>query len=393
MSKGSMYDSTIGELTGSNRAADAAQSAAQAQERAQSVGVQFATQGLSDARDVSQRMNRDIDSAIADASSPQELRALMGSLQQQESALDRQAELFRSIDPAIMEASQQALSILRGEDSAQSTGIAKRRAGERDKLVSRLREQLGPGAETSTAGIQALSKFDSETEELQQNSLGQLFGMAQAGAQGRGALNQSTANLANIGGAFGNRGGRLAQTQLQGAGMRANAGGLVQNAQNARINAQQGLAAASGSQFVGEQLRGQAQNQFVNDRIQAGEQMASQAMGSAGSACCFIFLEARYGNGTMDSVVRKFRDELMTPRNRRGYYKLSEVLVPLMRKYPSVKWLVRTFMTSPMVAAGNNLYGKNKWGWIFKPVAHFWIGLFDFLGQDHPFIRENGEVV
>lgn len=275
-----LYDSTIGEITGSNRVAEASMQAAKAQERAQSSAVAFAAEGLSDAREVSKAMNRNIDSAIADATSPQELNALMASLQQQATAVDRQAELFKSLDPAIMEASQQALSILRGDTSAQSSGIARRRAGDREKLVARLREQLGPGAETSTAGIQALSKFDSETEDLQQNSLGQLFGMAQAGAQGRSAMNQGTANLANIGGMFGARGNRLAQTQLQGAGMQMNAGNLVQNAQNTKINAQQGLAAASGSQFVGEQLRGQAQNQFVNDRIQAGEQMASQAVGS-----------------------------------------------------------------------------------------------------------------
>ena len=27
------------------------------------------------------------------------------------------------------------------------------------------------------------------------------------------------------------------------------------------------------------------------------------------------------------------------------------------------------------------------------PILMFWLGIFDYLGQDHPFIRENGEVV
>ena len=35
-------------------------------------------------------------------------------------------------------------------------------------------------------------------------------------------------------------------------------------------------------------------------------------------------LEARYGDGTMDEVVRRYRDEHMTDRNRRGYYKVAE---------------------------------------------------------------------
>ena len=109
--------------------------------------------------------------------------------------------------------------------------------------------------------------------------------------------------------------------------------------------------------------------------------------------CCFIFLEARYGNGTMDAVVRRFRDENMTERNRRGYYKVSEVLVPLMRKSKLIKTLVQVTMTSPLVAYGKYHYGINRWGVVFRPIKNFWLRVFDYLGQDHEFVRENGEVV
>jgi len=115
--------------------------------------------------------------------------------------------------------------------------------------------------------------------------------------------------------------------------------------------------------------------------------------GGGGGGCCFIFLEARYGNGTMDEVVRKFRDENMTDRNRRGYYKLTEVLVPLMRKSWVAKSLVRTLMTDPLVSYGKYYYKKGRIGRIFSPVKNFWLGVFDYLGQDHKYIRENGEVV
>lgn len=116
--------------------------------------------------------------------------------------------------------------------------------------------------------------------------------------------------------------------------------------------------------------------------------------GGGGGGCCFIFLEARYGNGTMDDVVRRFRDENMTTLNKRGYYKLSEVLVPLMRKYSVIKGLVRVTMTDPLVAYGKAYYNKgSKLGFIFKPVVKFWLGMFNYLGQDHEFIRENGETV
>lgn len=123
--------------------------------------------------------------------------------------------------------------------------------------------------------------------------------------------------------------------------------------------------------------------------------LANEAnQGGDGFNCCFIFLEARYGDGTMDYVVRRFRDENMTDVNRRGYYKLSEVLVPLMRKSKIVKGLVRLLMTDPLVAYGKAYYGTgSKLGFVFTPVKNFWLKTFLYLGGDHEFIRENGEVV
>lgn len=122
-------------------------------------------------------------------------------------------------------------------------------------------------------------------------------------------------------------------------------------------------------------------------------QATERSGGGGGGGCCFIFLEARYGDGSMDGVVRRFRDERMTDRNKRGYYKLSEVLVPMMRKSRAIKAMVRFFMTDPMVSYGKYYYGKNKIGVIFKPVTDFWLRTFDYLGQDHQFLRENGEVI
>ena len=115
--------------------------------------------------------------------------------------------------------------------------------------------------------------------------------------------------------------------------------------------------------------------------------------GGGGCGCCWVLLEARYGNGVMDEVVRKFRDEYMTPRNKRGYYKLAEVLVPLMRRYTLVQKMIEWTFAYPAVKYGEWHYGRNKWGWVFTPFKYFWLGLFDILGQDTEFIRENGEVV
>lgn len=115
--------------------------------------------------------------------------------------------------------------------------------------------------------------------------------------------------------------------------------------------------------------------------------------GGAGGSCCFIMLEARYGNGTMDRVVRRYRDEKITDRNKRGYYKLAEVFVPLMRKSKLFSFIVVKTFADPAVCYAKWYYGENKWGWIFKPLEKFWMSLFDTLGSDTKFIRENGETV
>jgi hypothetical protein len=115
--------------------------------------------------------------------------------------------------------------------------------------------------------------------------------------------------------------------------------------------------------------------------------------GGGGGGCCFIMLEARYGNGTMDSVVRRYRDEKMTDRNRRGYYRLAEVFVPLMRESRVFKFLVTKTFADPLVCYGKYYYGENRWGWIFRPVERFWMRVFDIVGGDTEFIRENGETV
>jgi len=109
--------------------------------------------------------------------------------------------------------------------------------------------------------------------------------------------------------------------------------------------------------------------------------------------CCFIMLEARYGNGTMDSVVRRYRDEYLTPKNSRGYYKLAEVLVPLMRSSKLFKWLITKTFADPLVSYGKYHYGLNKHGWIFKPVKNFWFNIFDILGSDTEFIQETGKII
>lgn len=142
-------------------------------------------------------------------------------------------------------------------------------------------------------------------------------------------------------------------------------------------------------------------NNLAKERDSARKNEGGRRSGGGGSksdngssgGCCFIMLEARYGDGTMDEVVRRYRDEYMTDRNRRGYYKVAEVLVPLMRKSSVIKWLVTKTFADPLVSYGKYYYGQNKHGVIYSPIKNLWMKLFDIVGGDTEFIRENGETV
>ena len=106
-----------------------------------------------------------------------------------------------------------------------------------------------------------------------------------------------------------------------------------------------------------------------------------------------MFYDWDYGDGTMDTVVRRYRDEKITERNKRGYYKLAEVFVPLMRESKLFKFMVAKTFADPLVSYGKWHYGQNKHGWLFKPVEKFWMKVFNVLGTDTQFIRENGQTV
>lgn len=246
----------IGEITGANRrAAQAAQQTAQARETQ-------ARENLAFQKESQER-------ALGLAESPQELAALGRSLEVQEKSLARQERLAANIDPAILEAGSQALQLLRGEEAGALKPIRDQRQRQRQQLLNSLREQLGPGAETSTAGIQALTRFDQETSSVlagqQQSSLQQLFGF---GATQDDRLARQAAGFRGIAGGFGNIAGRRV------GAITGTAGGIAA--------AGRGVAEAAGSQFVGQAVRAGQLQQFGSDVFQVGTFAAAGGFGGGG---------------------------------------------------------------------------------------------------------------
>jgi len=247
------------------------------------------------------------------------------------------------------------------------------------------------------------SKGDSPWLSMQNSRIGAQTAKSQddarAGAAGAGA--NAWSQLASMGGVRSGTAQNLAENSSNTGMLAAQDAGFQGNDLQMQAGIQDATMNAENQRFDVTNRMTDAKGRNDYDQAKYGTEMTAWAAKQQADAtrpkdskCCFIFLEARYGNGVMDSVVRRFRDEQLTPRNQRGYYKLSQVLVPLMRKSKFVKFVVQATMTSPLVAYGKAYYGEgSKLGFLFAPVKRFWLKAFDYLGQDHEFVRENGEVI
>lgn len=94
--------------------------------------------------------------------SPEEMRAYGISLQAGERQLASEQRLLEAVDPALMQASENVLKLLRGDSPKPRSldALQAQRGQQRQALVDRLIQQLGPGAETSSVGLKALRDFD-----------------------------------------------------------------------------------------------------------------------------------------------------------------------------------------------------------------------------------------
>lgn len=197
--------------------------------------------------------------------SPNELMAYERSLTQATNIVERDAKMLDAIDPTLMEASTQALNLIRGQDAAALAPIRKQRGAQREQLVAMLREQLGPGAETSTAGLNALRKFDMETDSLlsstQQSTLQMFLGAAQ---NQRAQMPGNIQTLQNVGAGFG---------QIKNRELNAGTATL-----NAITTSGQAITGQAGAPFVGQQVAAQGLSAAFNQVGQMGGSMLARGL-------------------------------------------------------------------------------------------------------------------
>lgn len=116
----------------------------------------------------------------------------------------------------------------------------------------------------------------------------------------------------------------------------------------------------------------------------AGVGSTSQTRGSSTSAgisniCCFIFMEAYYGQ--MPTVVRKCRDRYyrLYPTIANGYTAMAHWLVPLMRRFTVVRQFVWYTMIKPLTEHGEHVlqHGTRP----HKLTRKLWFTVWHILGR------------
>lgn len=210
-----------------------------------------------------------------DQYTPMQFAALDKSIASQEYNVKRQEKLVASIDPALIEAGKQTMQLLQGQAAPVLDNLKAQRQTQRQGIMDSLREQLGPGAESSSLGLKTLQQFDAETantlSQAQQQYLGQVSGLALNGANTLGAsLGQVNQGLASLGAQYGQIGLNRASIYQGGA---AGAAGAYQNIIN-----------TAGANTLGSLYQGQALSGIGSSIARMGGSLAANYGSPAGGA-------------------------------------------------------------------------------------------------------------
>lgn len=215
---------------------------------------------IAEAQLAQQREDRDLALKYAEPT-PQELEQLNRSIALNEGDISRKEKLLASSDPAIIEAGEQALKLLRGEE-AKTLGPLRNNIAKQEQLLrQKLQAQLGSGYENTTVGIQALQAFNEQSNNAisgaQESALGRLLGVAQD-TSSRYGMQSNIANASGLANLFGNISNRR---------VAAITGAPITNA---------------GAQFVGDLQSARASQDVVGRAINIGSIVAGAYTGSSG---------------------------------------------------------------------------------------------------------------
>lgn len=108
-----------------------------------------------------------------------------------------------------------------------------------------------------------------------------------------------------------------------------------------------------------------------------------QSGGGGWGICCFIFCAADPDDKLLQ-MVRRYKDShygKLSPIAQ-GYKRLAIWLVPLMRKYPLVKNIVKILMVNPMSLYAKAFYEEDLlMRNLLYPITRVWVSIYWILGK------------
>lgn len=268
-----------GAIIGGNKAADAATSAGQAQLAAAQAQIAYEQTALN--QQIAERQRITAQAVSTAQISPGEASSIgqilsdkSASLNASLASINQQQTLLNNMDPNTKLAGQNLYNLMSGQAASALAPYQAQIDRQRASLVSNLQSQLGPGYATSSAGIEALSRFDAQSS------------LSQAQVQ------QSYLNT--FGGIYGNLTGQQNQAQSTITGQTQNAFAAAsasdaqvlqanQNIQNRITNATLGAASASPINFQGPATAAGNVIPIAGNAF-AGQQIAGNAIAGAAGA-------------------------------------------------------------------------------------------------------------
>lgn len=140
--------------------------------------------------------------SLGNSVTPAQMMAFDQGLQTQERQVSRIESLAQSMNPSLVEAGKQFHDLLQGHSAPVLDNLKNQRNLQRSQLVDSLKQQYGSGAESSTAGQQALAQFDSQTSNIlsgaQQSYMEQMGNISLNGSNLESQLGQASAQLGNM---------------------------------------------------------------------------------------------------------------------------------------------------------------------------------------------------
>jgi hypothetical protein len=110
---------------------------------------------------------------------------------QQEVLQKKNEKILSTLDPALIQAGQQAHQMMKGQQAGILAPMRQQQSMDRRKLEAQLAAQFGPGYASSSAGMEALARFDQNSQMgLQQaqmqafNQVSQFMGFGMQSRQG-----------------------------------------------------------------------------------------------------------------------------------------------------------------------------------------------------------------